>query len=75
MGLVEEIDTPIGIEKEDLDEAANANFVDDRETNPNISNPNTIKNPFALLGVRMNVTTLSLSNTTMVMIFCIVGCI
>ena len=38
MGLVEEIDTLGVIEKEDLDEAANANFA-----NPN---PNTIKNSY-----------------------------
>ena len=44
MGLVEEIHTPAEIEKEDLDEAANANFVNDREINPIISDPNTNNN-------------------------------
>ena len=44
MGLVEEIDTLGVIEKEDLDEAANANFVKDSEINPLISNPNTYNN-------------------------------
>ena len=45
MGLVEEKDTPFDIEKEDLHEAANANFVGDREEKiPYISNPKTLIN-------------------------------
>ena len=48
MGLVEEKDTPIDIEKEDLHEAANANFVGDRENIPCISNRNTFMNSFKM---------------------------
>ena len=45
MGLVEEIYTPAGNENDvDTIEAANANFVIDRENEPDVSNPNTLNN-------------------------------
>ena len=44
MGLVEEIDAPGVNENDEMYEAANANFVNDREHIPYISNPNTLMN-------------------------------
>ena len=44
MGLVEEIVSSFETEKEDINEAANANFDNDREYNPNTSNPNLSNN-------------------------------
>ena len=44
MGLVEEIATAVENENDDVDEAANANFDNDRENHPNISNPKLSNN-------------------------------
>ena len=44
MGLVEEIDAPGTNENDERDEAANANFADDKGTIPNTSYPNNITN-------------------------------
>ena len=44
MGLVEEIATSFETENDDMDEAANANFDNDRENHPNMSNPNLFNN-------------------------------
>ena len=44
MGLVEEIDAPGTNENDERDEAANANFVGDRENIPNTSYPNNLTN-------------------------------
>jgi len=44
MGLVEESEIPDDIENDEVYEAANANFVNDREHIPYISNPNTLMN-------------------------------
>ena len=45
MGLVEDLVTTVGIENDEGDKAADANFVSDRELNPILSNPNPNTNP------------------------------
>ena len=44
MGMVEELGAPVVNENEEMDEAANANFANDRERVPNVSNPNYLIN-------------------------------
>ena len=44
MGLVEEIASSFETENDDMDEAANANFDNDREIHPIISNPKLSNN-------------------------------
>ena len=44
MGLVEEFDTTVVFENDVMYEAADANFANDRELNPIISNPNLTTN-------------------------------
>ena len=51
MGLVEEIASSFENENDDMDEAANANFDKDRETNPIKSNPKLSNNLTAYISL------------------------
>ena len=48
MGLVEESDTTVVYENDEIHEAADANFANDRENHPIISNPNLTTNYIGL---------------------------